>query len=252
MKKILCDVEAKFNGVSTTKDTFIEKIRSQKDSEELQNLRKAAELVDYGAKVLEDEILVEGKTEAEVAVELDYAVRSRGAQAMSFCSIIATGEHSSFPHHTPTNKVISEGDVVLCDFGAVYQGYCSDLTRTFPIGSVSEDLMQVYEAVLEAQKEAIRAIKLGEKVNVIEHKARCVLKEYGYADNFIHAIGHGIGLELHEAPLISLYSTDKIEKGNVFTVEPGVYIKGKGGVRIEDDVYVSDGVEVLTKAKKVF
>ena len=103
--------------------------------------------------------MVEGKTEAEVAVELDYAVRSRGAQAMSFCSIIATGEHSSFPHHTPTNKVISEGDVVLCDFGAVYQGYCSDLTRTFPIGSVSEDLMQVYEAVLEAQKEAIRAIK---------------------------------------------------------------------------------------------
>lgn len=249
VKRVLCDEECKISGVKVEKNDFIQEMRACKQPDEVEKLRKAAELVDYGAKILAEEILKEGKTEAEIAIEIDQVVRSKGAQLMSFPTIIAAGKNSAFPHHIPTNKRLREGELVICDFGAVYEGYSSDLTRTYPVGNVSEKLLEVLDIVVEGQQEAIKAIKIGQDLKLIEERCRSVFKEYGYDEYFIHCIGHGLGLGRDE-PIVSMTTTKKVKKGYVFTVEPGIYIPDFGGVRIEDDVYIGDNVEILTKTPK--
>lgn len=249
VKSILCDEEYKISGIRVEKDDFIREMRACKQPDEVEKLRKAAELVDYGAKILVEEILKEGKTEAEIAIEIDRVVRSKGAQLMSFPTIIAAGKNSAFPHHIPTNKKLSEGELVICDFGAVYEGYFSDLTRTYPVGNVSEKLLEILDIVVEGQEEAIKAIKIGQDLRLVEERCRSLFKEYGYDEYFTHCIGHGLGLG-HDEPIVSMTTTEKVKRGYVFTVEPGIYIPDLGGVRIEDDVYVGDHVEILTKTLK--
>jgi Xaa-Pro dipeptidase len=248
-KKVFCDEEHKISGIRVKKDEFIQEMRACKQPDEIEKLKKAAELADYGAKVLVEEILREGKTEAEIAIEIDRVVRSKGAQLMSFPTIIAAGKNSAFPHHIPTNKKLLDGEFVICDFGAVYEGYSSDLTRTFAVGNVSEKLLEILDIVVEGQREAIKAIKIGQDLRLVEERCRSIFKEYGYDEYFSHCIGHGLGLG-RDKPIVSMTTTDKVKKGYVFTVEPGIYISDLGGVRIEDDVYVGDQVEVLTKTPK--
>jgi len=244
-KKILTDTKQKIKNAK--QDDLIFNIRMKKDKEEIKRIRKACNVADYGAKILW-EIIDENKTEAQIANELDYALRQK-AQCNSFQTIIASGKNSSYSHHDNTNKKLGNG-MVICDFGVYYDGYCSDITRTVPAGNVSEEMIDVYNIVLEAQEKAIKNVRAGKKISGIDKLIRTVFKEYGYERYFVHSTGHGIGLEVHEKPRIACDYKGKIEKGNVFTVEPGIYFPKKFGVRIEDDVFVGENVDVLTKAKK--
>ena len=247
--------DEKIAGMRCKIDNIVGKMRMEKDKDEIRKIREAVKISDYGAKLLETEILAEGKTEADVARELDYAMRGRkGAQANAFTTIIASGRHGAFSHHDPsTVKKLEAGDMVICDFGVYYEGYCSDITRTYPMGNVSEKLLEIYDIVHESSDAAIKAVKQGESYKKIDKVARDVIIEYGYGRNFVHSTGHGLGLEVHELPAgIRPETKEVIGLGNVFTIEPGIYLPGTGGIRIEDDLYVSQtgNVEVLTKAKK--
>ena len=250
-KKILCD--STLDGVKGAKpatDDFVNNMRMKKDNEELKCMREAAKLADYGAECLEREIMRCGVSEMRMAAELDYILRTKGAQSMSFATIIASGSNSAYSHHDNTDRKIKEGDSVICDFGAYVNGYCSDMTRTFVLGG-TEKWAEVYRAVLEAQKKAIGRAKKGAGFKDIDAAARSHIRECGYARNYVHSTGHGLGLDVHEAPTISPIGKGKCEESMVFTVEPGIYIPKKGGIRIEDDVLITDeGAECLTKAKK--
>jgi Xaa-Pro aminopeptidase len=246
--------DGSINGMKTSSDNIIERMRIKKDAIELRNIRAACRITDIGARKLINEILRPGVTEEQAANELDYALRShRGVQGVSFETIIAAGrKHSTFSHHNNTPYKLQDGDVVICDFGISYKGYCSDVTRTHAIGSASEKMIEIFDVVHDSQKQAIKAVKPGVEYHVIDDIARKVIDEYGYARNFVHSVGHGLGLEVHEDPMgIRSETKGKMEKNHVFTIEPGVYVPRKGGVRIEDDICVtSGGCEVLSKASK--
>jgi Xaa-Pro dipeptidase len=261
LKKVLNKMKATKlmadNAVSGFKpkvDNYIEKIRIKKEPEEIRHIRAACRITDIGARVLKKKILEAGKTEQEVAAELDYELRKhRGVQGVSFETIVASGRrHSTYSHHNNTPRKLEDGDIVVCDFGISYKGYCSDVTRTHAIGSVQEKLEEIFEIVHEAQKEAIKAVKIGVDYKKIDEAARKVIDDYGYGRYFVHSIGHGLGLEVHEDPLGIRSDTEgKIERGHVFTIEPGIYLPRKGGIRIEDDVHVTgSGIEPLSKASK--
>lgn len=250
-KKVLFDTKENVKGIKTTSDELITIMREVKEDQELRNIRKACKIVDKGAKVLRDEILKIGKTEREVARELDFYLFENGAHSIAFSSIIASGKHSSFSHHDNGTRKLRDGDLVICDFGVYYNGYCSDITRTYGIGNVKEKFIDIYDIVLEAQTKAIKMVKPRVEYKSVDIMIRDLFKEYGFQGNFVHGTGHGIGLDVHESPRVAYVVTGKFVKGNVVTIEPGIYIPNKGGVRIEDDVNVtSKGVEVLTKANK--
>ncbi|MCK5560183.1 MAG: aminopeptidase P family protein [Thermoplasmata archaeon] len=250
-KKVLFDTKENVKDIKTESDDLITKMREVKDDQELRNIRKACRIVDKSAKVLGDEILKIGKTEREVARELDFFMLENGAHSIAFSSIIASGKHSSFSHHDNGTRKLRDGDLVICDFGVYFNGYCSDITRTYGIGNVKEKLIEIYDIVLEAQTKAIKMVKPRVEYKTVDMMIRNLFKEYGYQGNFVHGTGHGIGLDVHESPRVACVAKGKFAKGNVVTVEPGIYIPNKGGVRIEDDVNVtSKGVEVLTKAYK--
>jgi Xaa-Pro dipeptidase len=177
---------------------------------------------------------------------------NKNVQAVSFETIVATGVHAAYSHHDNTNSKIKNGDMVICDFGVYVNGYCSDMTRTFPVGSASEDLINIYNIVFEAQAKAIKSVKEGKPFNIVDTAARGVIKEHGYAKYFVHSLGHGLGLEVHEAPAgINVGTKTKMKKNCTFTIEPGIYKPGLGGVRIEDDVLITGrGAELLTKYPK--
>jgi Xaa-Pro aminopeptidase len=245
--KILVDTKIRIKGVNMKVDNFVNKLRESKEEQELENIKRACRLVSKASKKLE-EFVKEGDTELEVANELDYYIRSLGAQSNSFPTIIASGKHSCYSHHHPTNKKIKLNEIVICDFGAMYEGYCSDITRTLFLGTPKEDFLEVYDLVKEAEEEAIKMIKPGIKINDVDLSIRNFFKEYGYDKYFVHSTGHGIGLEVHEAPRIACTNKNKIKIGNVFTVEPGIYIPKKFGVRIEDVVAVEKKcARVLTR-----
>ena len=249
-KKIISD--SKIGGLRTKVKNVVEKHRIVKDDSELKSMRKAAQLTDKAAQVLQDELVEAGKTERQVAVELDSVMRGfKEVQNISFETIVAAGTHAAFSHHDNTNYKLKSGDLVICDFGIYVDGYCSDMTRTFAVDSVTEDLIEIYDIVYEAQQKAIKSVKAGQPFKVVDQTARGVIKEYGQAKNFVHSLGHGLGLEVHEAPTINNDSKTKMEPGIPFTIEPGVYVPGVGGVRIEDDVLVSSkGAELITKYKR--
>jgi Xaa-Pro aminopeptidase len=247
MKKIISD--SRISGLRTKVKNLVEKHRIVKTDPELKAMRKAAQLTDKAAKILQTELIKPGKTERQVAVDLDCIMRSnKEVQNISFETIVASGVHAAYSHHDNTNMKLKSGDVVICDFGIYVDGYCSDMTRTFAVDSATEKLIKIYNIVYEAQQKAIKNVKVGEQFNVVDKAARGVIKDYGYAENFVHSLGHGLGLEVHEAPTINNDSKTKMQKGIPFTVEPGIYIPGLGGIRIEDDVLVTaKGSELLTK-----
>ena len=232
--------------------SLVERARMVKDSDELDRIRAAVAL---GAKLFDRavEVLRPGVTEAEVAGEMEFAARRGGAEGMSFPTIIASGARSALPHGRATHQPIAAGAFVVCDFGVILAGYCSDETRTVWVGSAPSEDRQVYEAVRESQQAAIDAVGPGVAVGAVDSAARKILRKARLGRYFTHSTGHGVGLEIHEAPRVAAAQTEILQPGMVITVEPGVYFPGKWGVRIEDMVVVTaSGCEVLTPTSKDF
>jgi Xaa-Pro aminopeptidase len=189
--------------------------------------------------------------ENEVAAELEYAARMAGAEAMSFETIIASGEHSALPHGRASLAAIPDKGFVVCDFGVILAGYCSDMTRTVHVGVPNRESRAAYNILRAAQETAVQAVKPGVSVSEVDQAARNMLKKNGLARYFTHSTGHGVGLEIHEPPKIGSGQKTILEPGMVITIEPGVYIAGKWGIRIEDMVVVTDrGCEILTPTTK--
>lgn len=233
-----------------TLDEELATYRLIKNDTELLYLRKAAELADYAISVGCDEI-IEGKTELEIVQAVEQAVKKKGAEKMSFDTIIISGKKTASPHGIPSNRAIEKGDFILFDLGVVYKGYCSDITRTIAFGEPTEEKRAIYETVLRAQQAAIDVVRPGTLANEVDLAARTIIEEAGYGELFPHRIGHGLGISVHEHPSLIATNTMALEEGMVFTIEPGIYDPDCTGVRIEDDVVVTkDGVEVLTKFPK--
>lgn len=231
-------------------DDELAKNRLIKDDKELQHLRKAAELADYAIEVGCNEI-AEGKTELEIVQAVEQAVKQKGAEKMSFETIIVSGTKTASPHGIPGEKKIEKGDFILFDLGVVYKGYCSDITRTIAFGEPTEEKRKIYETVQKAQQAAIDIVRPGTLAMEVDLAARSIIEESGYGELFPHRIGHGLGISVHEFPSLTATNDMPLQEGMVFTVEPGIYDPTITGVRIEDDLYVTkDGVEVLTKFPK--
>lgn len=224
--------------------------RAVKEEWELDRLRKAQRIAD--AALLETlPRLKVGMTELEAQAELIYCMYKNGAQGLSFDPIVVSGPNTSLPHGVAGNRVIQEGDFLTMDFGVLYQGYCSDTTRTVAFGYATEEMRKVYNVVLKAQREAIAATKAGVTGKMIDGIARQVITDAGYGDYFGHSYGHGVGLEIHEAPNMNMRNDQILPAGAVCSAEPGIYLPGKFGVRIEDvTILTADGCENLTKLPK--
>lgn len=222
-----------------------------KDESEIEKIKKAEELSSCAFDALLTEIHT-GMTEKDVALFLEFYMRRNGASSLSFPTIVASGVRSCMPHGEATDKVIEKGDFVTIDFGCVLDGYCSDMTRTVVMGSATERQREIYDIVLLAQTAAIEAIQVGKPCSEIDAFARKIITDAGYGENFGHSLGHSLGIEIHEAPNFSSKSEDVCKTGNVITVEPGIYIDGFGGVRIEDVVVIGETVQNLTKSCKDF
>lgn len=229
---------------------IVEKLRLIKDESEIKIMKEAAAIADAAYAHIQT-FIRPGRTEREVANELEMFMRSKGADSSSFDIIVASGLRSALPHGVASDKVIQTGELVTLDFGAYYKGYCSDITRTLAIGPVSDELRQIYDTVLRAQLAGVEGIRAG--ITGIEADAltRDIIKEAGYGEYFGHSTGHGLGMEVHEAPGLSFRSDTVLEPGMVVTIEPGIYINGVGGCRIEDDVVITeDGCYLLTQSPK--
>ena len=229
---------------------LVEQARMVKDADEIAKLRTAAVL---GASLFDRalEVIRPGIKENEVAAEMEYLARRSGAEEMSFPTIIAAGKRSALPHARASTAAIPSRGFVVCDFGVILSGYCSDRTRTVYVGRPTGEARRIYEAVYEAQAAAISAVKPGVSVAKVDEAARNVLKKKNLARHFTHSTGHGVGLEIHEPPRIAAGQSQILQSGTVITIEPGVYIPGSGGVRIEDMVVVTErGCEVLAPSNK--
>lgn len=228
----------------------VQQLRTVKEPEEIARITRA---VDLGAGILPSGLkaIKPGVAESVVAAELEYAARTRGAEAMSFETIVASGERSALPHGKASSAPIARKGFVVLDFGVILAGYCSDMTRTVHVGRATREARRMYDAVLEAQLAAIAAVRAGVSVGDVDRAARSVLENSGLGKFFTHSTGHGVGLEIHEPPRIAKGATDILQPGMVITIEPGAYIAGNGGVRIEDMVVVTEsGCNVLTPASK--
>ncbi|MEK4426605.1 M24 family metallopeptidase [Solibacillus sp. FSL K6-1523] len=236
---------AQFAGI----DTKVNAMRIQKDEDELAKLRKAAELADYAIQVGCDAI-AEGKTEMDILNTIESAIKAKG-YSMSFDTMVLAGEKAASPHGTPGDRKVQKGDFILFDLGVVYEGYCSDITRTVAFGQPNEEQVKIYNAVRKANEDAIAAVKPGVIAMDLDKIARNVITEAGYGQYFTHRLGHGLGISVHEFPSITGTNEMVLNPGTVFTIEPGIYKTDVAGVRIEDDVVVTaDGVEILTKFTK--
>jgi Xaa-Pro aminopeptidase len=229
---------------------LVERARMVKDAEEIGCIRRAVEMGAGLFPVLRKKIRP-GASEVEVAAAMEYAARRAGAEGMSFSTIIASGKRSAVVHGRASRAAIPARGFVVCDFGVILAGYCSDRTRTVHVGGPSRAAHEIYEAVLEAQHAAIGSVRAGASAGEVDGAARRVLRMYKLARYFTHSTGHGLGLEIHEAPRLAAAQTQELEPGMVITIEPGAYIPGKWGVRIEDVVVVTPaGCEVLAPRDK--
>lgn len=229
---------------------IVEKIRAVKDEQEIATIRQACAIADAAFSHILG-FLKPGISERDVALELEFFMRRQGAKSSSFDIIVASGTRSSLPHGVASDKILQQGDFVKLDFGALYDGYCSDITRTVVLGEPNEQQKQIYNIVLEAQLRALDHLKPGMSGKEADALARDLIREKGYGDQFGHSLGHGLGLYIHEEPRLSALSDDRLEPGMVVTVEPGIYIPGFGGVRIEDDVVITEsGIDILTRSTK--
>lgn len=228
----------------------IETLTMCKTPGEIARLKKAVEISDKTFdKILG--IIKPGMKESEVAAEITYWHKKFGASKDSFDSIVASGWRGALPHGIASDKVIEKGEMVTLDFGCVYEGFCSDITRTVAVGGPSEQMKKIYQIVLDSQLKAIDAVKTGALTKDIDNAARDYIKSFGYGDNFGHGTGHGLGILVHEMPSVSQRMEMNLPENVVITIEPGIYLDGIGGVRIEDDVMTVNGsCEVLNKAPK--
>ncbi len=221
------------------------RLRWVKDDEELAMLREAQACTDRAFEEILD-VLAVGMTERQVALELEHALRRAGADGLSFESIVAFGEQAAEPHHQPSHRVLEEGDVIKLDFGGLFGGYHADMTRTIAFGSPPPELRKIHDIVREAQQAGIDAVRPGVTGGEVDAVARKVVEDAGYGPRFSHGLGHGVGLEIHEGPNFARSGEDVIPVGAVMTVEPGIYVPGLGGARIEDMVHVvEDGCLVI-------
>ncbi len=228
------------------------KVRAIKSKEEIELIKKACEITDEVFSEVISEIK-EGMTELEVSALLQYHALKKGASGMSFEPIVVSGERGAMPHGRPTTKKLKKNEAITIDFGVVYQGYQSDMTRTISIGKPPKIIQEIYDVVLKAQLSAIESIKEGMKASDIDKVARQIIEEHGFGDYFNHGLGHGIGLGDGEVPTLNQRSDDILTEGMVMSCEPGIYIPDVGGVRIEDDIVIIDGKGIsLNKTSKDF
>lgn len=231
-------------------EPLVEQLRMIKDSDEIEIMTEAAH---FGCRLF-DQLLPKfrsGISEVGLAAELEYAARLQGAEGMSFETIVASGTRSALPHGRATETRIPRNGFVVLDFGVILKGYCSDMTRTVHVGRASKQERAVYDAVLEAQTAAVAAVRAGVTCGQVDEAARSVLRRAGLAESFTHSTGHGVGIEIHESPRVAAGQETKLMPGMIITIEPGVYLEGQFGIRIEDMVVVTrKGAEVLTPATK--
>ncbi len=233
-------------------DLVVESLRAVKDASEISRIRAAARLA---CAVLEDVLsfIKPGVKELEIAAELDYRMRKFGASGPSFETIVASGRRSTLPHARPTSKSIRKNELVVLDLGAILFNYCSDVTRTVYLGKAPARVRRWYQAVAEAQEAARQAIRPGVSAQAVDEAARSVLRQFKLDQFFTHSTGHGLGIEVHETPRLGRNDSSVLREGNVLTIEPGVYVEGVGGIRIEDDVVVtSRGAERITTTTREF
>lgn len=225
-------------------------LRIRKSAEEVKIIKNAVRLV--------EDVLTQGLTrvkigvsELELVAELEYLMKKLGADAPSFATMVLSGPNTALPHGVPGARRIEAGDLLMFDLGVYAGGYASDITRTFAVGDLKPEAVNIYETVLAANLAGIQAVKPGVTYGSIDQAARKVIDDAGYGDAFVHRLGHGLGMDVHEYPSVHGLNQDILQPGAVFTIEPGIYLQGVGGVRIEDDVIVTgDGVEVLTSFPK--
>ena len=229
---------------------LVEKLREVKTDDEIALIKEAINITEKAYDYILG-FVKPGVTEIEVANELDFYMRKEGAQSVSFDTIVASGLRSAMPHGVASEKVIEEGDMVTIDFGCYYNGYVSDMTRTFAVGDPGDELKEIYEIVYQANKKVNESAKAGMTGAELDAIARDYIAEHGYGPQFGHTLGHGIGLEVHEGPSLSFRNEEKLVVNNIVTNEPGIYVPGLGGVRIEDDLVIKEnGVEVLMTTPK--
>ncbi|NMB24000.1 MAG: aminopeptidase P family protein [Firmicutes bacterium] len=229
---------------------IVEELRMLKEATEIEAMERAAAIADTAWSQLLPR-MVPGVSERELALELEFAMRRQGAEGLAFDVILASGPNGALPHARPGERVLAPGDLVVMDFGARYGGYCSDMTRTVCIGKACHKSRAIYDVVLEAQLSALAAVGPGKTGIEIDRVARQIIEEAGYGDQFGHGLGHGVGLAIHEEPRLSPKGNKTLKPGMVVTVEPGIYLPGFGGVRIEDLVLVTqDGYRVLSHSTK--
>ncbi|MEG1620703.1 MAG: aminopeptidase P family protein [Oscillospiraceae bacterium] len=230
---------------------LLENMRKIKSPDEVECIKYAQ---CYAERAFYDilEFIKPGRTEREIAARLDYVMKGSGSNSEAFQTIVAAGKNTSMPHATPTDNQVKNGDFVIMDFGATFDCYCSDMTRTVAVGSITDEMKKVYQTVLTAQNEAIATIQNGVLCSDVDKVARNIITDAGYGKNFGHSLGHSLGIEIHEKPFFlpnSAISHCKI--GHIMTVEPGIYLQGNFGVRIEDMIYIGEnGVMNLTKSEK--
>ncbi|WP_100373446.1 M24 family metallopeptidase [Bacillus sp. FJAT-45037] len=229
---------------------LVESLRMIKDANEIQLISEAAEIADAAFSHITS-FIRPGLTELEVSNELEFFMRKQGAASSSFDIIVASGYRSALPHGVASEKVIEKGELVTLDFGAYYKGYCSDITRTVAVGKVNDELKKIYDTVLEAQLKGMNGIKPGMTGKEADALTRDYITEQGYGEYFGHSTGHGLGMEVHEGPSLSVKSSTELKPGMIVTVEPGIYIAGVGGTRIEDDTLITEtGNKSFTKSTK--
>jgi Xaa-Pro aminopeptidase len=229
---------------------LVENLRQIKDARELAAIRQAVRIADDAMQHIAEWVRP-GMTERQISWELEVTMRTHGAEALSFTTIVASGPNGAMAHAVTTDRVINAGDPIVIDMGAMYEGYCSDLTRSFCVGRATEEYLTIWDTVLQAQLAAVAAIKAGLSGVEADAVARQLIYAAGFDGQFGHGLGHGVGLAIHEAPRVGMTSKDVLSEGAIVTVEPGIYVPGWGGVRIEDMVVVTqDTCQVLTQAPK--
>ncbi|MDV8000315.1 aminopeptidase P family protein [Rhodococcus sp. IEGM 1408] len=221
---------------------LVEQVRRAKDPAELALIEKACRVVDQAwTHLLLQGLLAVGRSEREVAADLEHAMRMAGSDGVAFETIVASGPNGAHPHHEPGDRVLATGDLVVVDFGAMVSGYASDCTRTVALGVAADRLLDAYEVVRRAQVAGVAAVREGLACSDLDAVSRDIIADAGFGDYFGHSLGHGVGLDVHEAPAVSSRSTSTLSDGDVITIEPGIYLPGLGGIRIEDTVAVTGG-----------
>lgn len=242
----LMDLKSDLTYISST--DILGKLRLHKDEHEVKLLEESGQIADEVVMEIMD-FIKPGMTEAEAVDEIDRLFAAKGASELSFSPIVGAGPNGAVPHHSPDETVIEDGDMIVLDLGGIKDHYCSDITRTFVVGEPTEEMEKVHKVVQEAQEASVQAVKPGVPLKEIDEAARKVITDAGYGEYFTHRTGHGLGIQVHEEPYVTPVNDEVAEEGMVFSIEPGVYLEGKFGVRIEDIVVVTkDGAKRLNNA----